>query len=355
MFFSKKVGVDLGTANTLVYVAGEGIVLNEPTVVAYSLEDKKILAVGNDAREMLGRTPGSIVASRPMREGVIADYRTTSAMITFFLKKALKGRVLWPQVMIAIPVGASQVEKRAVVAACKQAGASDVYLIDEPLAAAIGAKIPISHASGHMIVNLGGGTSEMAIISLGQLVVYSTVRVAGNKLDEAIMQVLRREHNLIIGERTAEEIKFKIGNAFIVEEISNRTEAVKERIGETASIKKTSNERTMEVKGRDFQSGMPKILEIGEHTITSAFHKPLKQILEGIKQVFAKTPPELAADIVDKGIVLSGGTASLTNIDKYLTYYTGVSSFVVEDPLFCVIRGVGMAIENLDNYKEAIR
>ena len=362
MFFHKKVGIDLGTANTLVYVAGQGIVLNEPTVVAYSLEDKRILAVGEDAREMLGRTPGSIIASKPMREGVIADYKTTSAMITYFLKKSLKGHVLWPQVMISIPGGASQVEKRAVVSACKQAGASDVYLIEEPLAAAIGAKIPISQASGHMIVNLGGGTTEVAIISFGQLVVYKTVRVAGTKLDEAIMQFLRREHNLIIGERTAEEIKVKIGNAFIEKKATpeeNKTPGVgesrQEAGGKTPGVKKNRIERTMEVKGRDFQSGMTKVLEIGERTVSEALQKPLKQILEGIKQVFALTPPELAADIVDRGIVLSGGTSSLTNIEKYITYYTGVASFVVEDPLFCVIRGVGMAVENLDNYKDAIR
>lgn len=337
MFFRKKVGIDLGTANTLVYVAEQGIVLNEPTVVAYSLEDKRILAVGDDAKDMLGRTPGSIVAARPLREGVIADYKTTSAMITYFLKKALKGRVFWPQVMISIPGGASQVEKRAVVSACKQAGASDVYLIEEPLAAAIGAKIPISQASGHMIINIGGGTAEVAIISLGQLVAYKTVRVAGTKLDEAIMQSLRKEHSLIIGERTAEEIKIKIGNAFLGEK------------------KEDFSERKMEVKGRDFQSGMPKVLEVGEGVISEALQKPLKQILEGVKQVFAMTPPELSADIVDKGIVLSGGTSGLTNIDKYISYYTGVASFVVEDPLFCVIRGVGMAIENLNSYKEAIR
>ena len=352
MFFRKKVGIDLGTANTLVYVAGVGIVLNEPTVVAYSLEDKRILAVGDDAKDMLGRTPGSIVASRPLREGVIADYKTTSAMITYFLKKALKGRVLWPQVMISIPGGASQVEKRAVVSACKQAGASDVYLIEEPLAAAIGAKIPISQASGHMIVNLGGGTTEAAIISLGQLVVYKTVRVAGTKLDEAIMQALRREHNLIIGERTAEEVKMKIGNALIEKENTPEVGDKKSMVN-TSGVK--NKERTFEVKGRDFQSGMPKVLEIGENMVNEALQKPLKQILEGIKQVFALTPPELSADVVDKGIVLSGGTSALTNIDKYITYFTGVASFVVEDPLFCVIRGVGMAVENLDNYKDAIR
>ena len=336
MFFTKKVGIDLGTVNTLVYVAKEGIVLNESTVVAYSLEDKRILAVGDDAKEMLGRTPGSIVASRPMKEGVIADYRTTAAMITYFLKKSLKGNIFWPQLMISIPGGASQVEKRAVVSACKQAGASEVYLIEEPLAAAIGAKIPISQASGHIIVNLGGGTTEVAIISLGQLVVNKTIRVAGTKLDEAILQHMRKKHNLIVGERTAEDIKMKIGNAFI-------------------DNNDTKPERTFEVKGRDYQSGLPIVLEIGEKSINEAIQKPLKQILEGIKEVLAQAPPELAADIVDKGIVLSGGTSLLTNIDRYITYHTGVASFVIEEPLFAVIRGVGMAIENLDSFKEAIK
>jgi len=337
MFFRKKIGIDLGTANTLVYVAGEGIVLNEPTVVAYSLEDKKILAVGEDAREMIGRTPGSIMAARPMKEGVIADYTTTSVMITYFLKKGLRSGVFWPEVMISIPGGASQVEKRAVVAACKQAGASDVYLIEEPLAAAIGAKLPISQASGQMIINIGGGTTEIAVISLGQLVVYKTVRVAGTKIDEAVMMELKKKHNMIIGERTAEDIKIKIGNALIDAKAT------------------AAEERKMEVKGRDFQTGLPKIYTIGEKDINLALTKPLKAILDGIKEVLSQTPPELAADIVDKGIVLSGGTALLTNIDRYITYFTGVSSFVVDEPLFCVIRGVGMAIENLDSFKEAIR
>jgi len=335
MFFNKKIGIDLGTANTLVYVAGEGIVLNEPTVVAYSLENKKILAVGNDAYEMIGRTPGNIVASRPMRDGVIADYTTTLAMISYFLKKATKGKLFWPKVLISIPGGASQVEKRAVVSACRQVGVKEVYLIEEPLAAAIGAKIPISQASGHMIVNIGGGTTEIGIISLGQLVVYQTVRVAGNKIDEAILTYMRKEYNLIIGERTAEEIKFKIGNAFI-------DESAKE-------------EKKIEVKGRDIQTGLPKVLEVGEKSINQAIQKPLKQILEGIKEVLSKAPPELAADIVDRGIVLSGGTSLLTNIDRFITYHIGVSSFVVENPLFCVIRGVGMVVEHLDQFKEAIR
>ena len=361
MFFQKKIGLDLGTANTLIYIAGEGIVLHEPTVVAYSLEDKRIVAVGEEAREMLGRTPGSIIASRPMKEGVIADYRTTATMITYFLKKALKGRVFWPQMVISIPGGASQVEKRAVVSACKQAGASDVYLMEEPLAAAIGAKIPISQASGHMIINIGGGTTEVAIISLGQLVAYKTVRVAGTKFDEAILNHMRKKHNLIIGERTAEDIKIKIGNALIepfstsaVSSFAKATEDKEERSGKTAEVNKVG-EKTMEIKGRDFQSGLPKILEVGERSINEALQKPLKQIIEGVKEVLSKTPPELSADIVDKGIVLTGGSALLTNIDRYITYYTGVASFVVEEPLFAVIRGVGMATENLDSFKDAIK
>lgn len=336
MFFGKKVGIDLGTANTLIYVEKQGIVLNEPTVVAYSLENREILAVGDDAKEMLGRTPGSIIAARPMKEGVIADYHTTSSMITYFLKKALRGFVLWPTIMISIPGGSSQVEKRAVVAACKQAGASNVYLIEEPLAAAIGAKIPIAQPSGHMIVNLGGGTTEIAVISLGQLVSYKTVRVAGTKFDEAILQQLRKKHNLMIGERTAEQVKMQIGNAFIEE-------------------KDESKLRTMEVKGRDFQTGLPRVLQLTEKDIAEAIQKPLRLILEGIKEVLALTPPELAADIVDKGIVLSGGTAQLTNIDRYVSYHINVASFVVEEPLFCVIRGIGMAIENFDSFKAAIK
>ena len=339
MWFKKKVGIDLGTANTLVYVVKEGILLNEPTVVAYSQEDKQVLAVGNDAREMIGRTPNSIVAARPMKEGVIADYTTTSAMITYYLRKALKGHVFWPEVMISIPGGSSQVEKRAVVAACKQAGASDVYLIEEPLAAAIGARIPISQPSGHMIVNIGGGTSEIGILSLGQLVVFKTVRTAGTKLDEAVLEHMRKKHNLHIGERTSEDIKMQIGNAHIKDLEEN----------------KELKESVLEVKGRDSQSGLPRIMEVGEISINEALQQPLKQIIDGIKEVLSESPPELAADIIEKGIVLSGGSALLKNLDKYVTYYTGVPAFVVEEPLFCVIRGIGMAIENLDSYKKAIR
>ena len=334
MAFRKKVAIDLGTANTLVYIAGEGIVLNEPTVVAYSIENKDILAVGDDARQMLGRTPGTIIASRPLKEGVIADYTITEAMVSYFLKKAVQGFTLRTDLMISVPGGSTQVEKRAVVSACKNAGATDVYLIEEPLAAAIGARIPISQASGHMIVNIGGGTAEIAVISMGQLVVYKSVRGAGTKLDESIIHYLRKKYNILIGERTAEDVKIKIGNAYM----------------ESADEK-----TTLEVKGRDFQSGLPKIVQVTEKALSEALQKPLKGILEGVKEVLAETPPELASDIVDRGIVVSGGTGQLKNIDSYISYNTGVAAFTAEEPLFCVIRGAGMAIENLDSYKEAIR
>ena len=330
MTFKKQVAIDLGTANTLVYIAGKGIVLNEPTVVAYSIENRQILAVGDDARQMLGRTPGSIIASRPLKDGVIADYTITEAMVSYFLKKAIKDFAFRIDLMISVPGGSTQVEKRAVVSACKNAGATDVYLIEEPLAAAIGARIPISQASGHMIINIGGGTAEVAVISLGQLVVYRSVRGAGTKLDEAIIHYLRKKYNLMIGERTAEDIKIKIGNAH---------------------LESASEEKTIEVKGRDFQSGLPKIVRVTEQEVSESLQKPLKTILEGVKEVLSLTPPELASDIVDRGIVISGGTGLLKNIDKYFSHHIGVAAFTAEEPLFCVIRGAGMAVENLDSYK----
>ena len=334
MTWRKKIAIDLGTANTLVYIAGKGIVLNEPTVVAYSVENNQILAVGDDARQMLGRTPGTIIASRPLKDGVIADYTITEAMVSYFLKKAVPQSVLKIDLMISVPGGSTQVEKRAVVSACKSAGASDVYLIEEPLAAAIGAQIPISQASGHMIINLGGGTAEIAVISMGQLVVYKSVRGAGTRIDEAIIQYLRKKYNLIIGERTAEEVKLTIGNAH---------------------LESASEEKTFEVKGRDFQSGLPKIVKVSEQAVSESIQKPLKGILDGVKEVLSETPPELASDIVDRGVVISGGTGLLHNIDRYFTANIGVAAFVAEEPLFCVIRGAEMAIENLESYKEAIR
>ncbi len=334
MNLRKKIAIDLGTANTLVYLAGRGIVLNEPTVVAYSQDTKQILAVGEDAKEMLGRTPGSIIASRPLKEGVIADYTICEAMVSYFIKKSIKGLTFRIDLMISIPGGSTQVEKRAVVAACRSAGATEVYLMEEPLAAAIGAKIPISQASGHMIVNIGGGTAEIAVISLGQLVVYKSVRVAGTKIDEAIAAHLKRHHSIVVGDRTAEDVKIKIGNAF---------------------LDSASESTTFEVKGRDFQTGLPKIIHVTEKDISESIQKPLKQILEGVKEVLSQTPPELASDIVDRGIVLSGGTSCLKNMDKFFTHNLGVAAFVAEEPLFCVIRGVGLAVENLESYKDAIR
>lgn len=335
MKFHRKVAIDLGTANTLMYVAGEGIVLNEPTVVAYSLQDKRIVSIGLEAKEMLGRTPGSIVAIYPLKDGVIADYTMTEALVSYFLKKSLKSFTFNLQLMITVPGGATQVEKRAVAAACKSAGAREVYLMSEPLAAAVGAKIPISQPSGHMIINLGGGTTEIAVISLGQLVVYKSVRTAGRKIDEAVMHHLKKNHNLIIGERTAEDIKMKMGVAY-------REENEEKNI-------------IMEVKGRDFQSGLPKAVELSDGVISESIQKPLKIILEGVKEVLSQTPPELASDIVDRGIVLAGGTALLRSIDRYFTYNINVLSFIAEDPMLCVVRGIGMAIENLETYKEAIR
>lgn len=330
----QKIALDLGTANTLVYLAGKGVILNEPTVVAYSLRNKSILAVGSEARDMLGRTPGTIIAARPLKEGVIADYSITEAMISYFIKKAIQGIAFKVDLMISIPGGSTQVEKRAVVSACKSAGATDVYLMEEPLAAAIGAKIPISQPSGHMIINIGGGTAEIAVISLGQLVVYRSVRTGGTKLDEAIAAHIRKEYSLVIGDRSAEDVKMRIGNA---------------------DKESASQEVTLEVKGRDFQTGLPRIIHVSELEICEALQKPLKIILDGVKEVLSLTPPELSSDIVDRGIVISGGTGLLRGIDRFFTYHLGVPCFIAEDPLLCVIKGVGMAIENLESYKEAIR
>lgn len=323
----------MGTANVLIYLERKGIILNEPTVVAYKISSKEVLAVGNDAKEMLGRTPNNIAADRPLKEGVIADYRITSTMIRYFLRKALRSPIFLSEIVISIPGGASQVEKRAVVSACRQAGAQNVYLVEEPLAAAIGAGLPISQASGNMIINIGGGTTEIAIISLGQLVAFKTVRVGGTALDTAIIEHLRRKHNLLVGERTAEDIKKKIGNAFVRDD---------------------DKVREIEVKGRDFHSGMPKTLILSERDINEAMERKLKSILEGVKEVLSQAPPELSADIVEKGMVLSGGSALLKNIDRFFSFYTGVPAFVVEDPLFCVIKGIGIIVEHLDRFKKSI-
>lgn len=336
----KRLGIDLGTANSLVYLAGVGVVLNEPTVVAVSIEDNRVVAVGNEAKEMLGRTPGNIVASRPLRDGVIADYVVTEAMLRYFINRACgRSRIFKPEVMICVPAGCTQVERRAVMDATLSAGARTVYLIEEPLAAAIGAKIPIAMASGNMIVDIGGGSTEAAVISLGGVVVHNSVRVAGNKLDEAITSFIKKKFNLIIGERMAEEVKIQIGSALP---------------SSSASATKSNPVKKMEVRGRDNLSGLPRMIEISSEEITQALTVTLNSIIAGIKGVLENTPPELASDIIDKGIVLSGGTALLNNIDKLIIQSTGVPVHIAEEPLLCVVRGTGVALENIDLYKRSI-
>ena len=332
--FSKRIGIDLGTANSLVYLAGAGIVLNEPTVVAVTTDDNKVLAVGNEAKEMLGRTPGNIIASRPMKDGVIADYVITEAMIRYFLDKvAGSSRLFKPEVMVCAPAGVTSVEKRAILDACISAGAKTAFLIDEPLAAAIGAKIPIANPSGNMIVDIGGGTTEAAVICLGGVVVHSSVRVGGNKIDEAIANYVRKKHNLIIGERMAEDIKVKIGSAIKL----NPKEVEK-----------------MEVRGRDVYSGLPKVIEITSDEVTDAILEVIQKIIGSAKTVLEQIPPELASDIIDKGIVMSGGTSLLRNLDKLLTDSLKVPAALAENPLLCVALGTGMALENLDLYKRSV-
>ncbi len=332
MALGKKIGIDLGTANCLVWLEGEGIVLQEPTVVAVSVEDNRVVAVGNEAKQMLGRTPGNIRASRPMRDGVIADYQVTEAMLRYFIQKVGGQSIFFkPDVMICVPAGCTQVERRAVLDATLSAGARNAYLIDEPLAAAIGAEIPIAAPSGSMIVDIGGGATEAAVISLGGVVVHKSARVAGNKIDEAIASYMRKKHNLIIGDQTAEEVKIKIGSA-------------------TALVKT----KKMEVKGRDSIMGLPKVIEITSTDVTEAIRPVLNQIIGAIKAVLEETPPELASDIIDKGIVMSGGTSLLRNFDKLMTQEVGVPAHVAEEPILCVVKGTGIALKNIEKYKKSI-
>lgn len=330
--FIKKIGIDLGTTYTLVHLPGRGIVINEPSVVALGVSDKKILAVGDDAKEMIGRTPDTIIAQRPLKDGVIADYQATEAMIRYYINKALGGvRFFRPEVMVAVPAGITSTEKRAVIDATMAAGAKAAYIIKEPIAAAIGANIPIGSASGHMIVDMGGGTSEVAVISLGGIVTNTSVRIGGNKLDHAIQEFVRKRHGLAIGERTAEEIKINIGSAMFLEE----------------PLK-------MDVKGRDMISGMPKIIEVTSDDVTEAIQGELEGIVGAIKNVLHKTPPELSADVMDKGMVLSGGTSLLRNMDKLFSQATGVPAYNADDALLCVAKGTGIALDNLDAYKRSI-
>lgn len=330
---SKRIAIDLGTANTLVYLGGEGIIINEPTVVAVTAEENKVVAVGKEAKEMLGRTPGNIVAMRPLRDGVIADYTITEAMLSYFIDKACgSSRFFKPEVMICIPSGVTQVERRAVLDATMSAGAKVAYLIEEPLAAAIGAKIPIAQPAGHMVVDMGGGSTECAVISLGGVVVHHSVRVGGNKIDEAIANYTKKKFNLLIGERTAEEIKIEIGTALIED----------------------NSDKKMEIRGRDSITGLPRTIELTRQQVNEAIMPVLMDIVHGVKGVLEKTPPELASDIIDKGIVMSGGTSLLHNFDKLMTKQTGVPCHVAEDALLCVVRGTGVALENIELYKRSI-
>jgi rod shape-determining protein MreB len=328
----KNIAIDLGTANTLVWVAGEGLVVNEPTVVAISAEDNKVVAVGEEAKHMLGRTPEALIASRPMRDGVIADYQVTEAMLRYFIGKVIgRFQLFKPNVMVCVPAGCTQVERRAALDATLSAGAGHAYLIDEPLAAAIGAQIPVSAPSGHMIVDIGGGSTEAAVISLGGVVTHKSARVAGNKIDETIQNYLKKKHNLIIGDQTAEEIKLKIGSATA-----------------TPKVEK------LEISGRDLVFGLPRTVVVTSTEVTEAMKPVLMQIIGAIKGVLEDTPPELASDIIDKGIIMSGGSSLLRNLDKLVTEETGVPAHVADEPLLCVVRGTGLVLENIELWKRSV-
>ena len=330
--FTKKLGIDLGTANVLVYVPNKGVVLNEPSVVAVSEEDNKIVAVGAEAKQMVGRTPDTIVAYRPMKDGVIADYRVTEAMLRYYIDKALGKWNMWkPDVLISVPAGVTSTERRAVVEAAVKAGAKNAYVIKEPILAAIGAGIPIHEAQGYMIVDIGGGTTDVAVISLGGIVTCTSVKVAGNKIDQAIIDYVKKTHNLGIGDRTAEQIKIQVGSAVAVEE-----------------------ELKMKIKGRDFVSGLPREAEIGTNEVVKAIQKELREMVKAIKDVFQETPPELAADIIDGGIIMTGGTSQLRHLPELVLRRTGVKAQLADEALFCVAKGTGVALEHLDTYKKSI-
>jgi rod shape-determining protein MreB len=330
--FTKKLGIDLGTANTLVYVPGKGIVLNEPSVVAVSEHDNRILAVGIEAKEMIGRTPDDIIAYRPMRDGVIADYRVTEAMLRYFIDKALGSYNLFkPEVMVSVPAGVTSTERRAVIEAAIRAGAKNAYVVKEPILAAIGAGIPIYEARGHMIVDIGGGTTDVAVISLGGIVASTSVKCAGNRLDQAIADYIKKTFNLAIGDKTAEEIKIQIGSAVPLDE-----------------------EFSMTIKGRDFIQGLPRSVIVSTNEIVKAIDKELREMVKAIKDVLQETPPELSADIIDQGIIMTGGSSQLRNLTELVYRRTGVKAILAEDPLYCVVKGTGIALEHLDTYKKSI-
>jgi len=333
--FSKDMGIDLGTANTLVYVPGKGIVVNEPSVVAINTQTREVLAVGNEAKEMIGRTPGNIVAIRPMRDGVIADFDTTQAMLKYFIGKAYVRSMFGPKprVVVCVPSGVTEVEKRAVLDAAIAAGAKDkdTYLIEEPMAASIGAGLPVEEPMGSMVVDIGGGTSEVAVISLGGVVTSTSLRTAGDELDSCIVNHIKKEYNLAIGDRTAEEIKLGIGSAYPREE-----------------------EKTIDIRGRDLISGLPKTITITSSEIMTALREPVFAIIDTIKQTLEATPPELAADVMESGITLTGGGALLSGLDKLISAETGIPVHIAEEPLNCVAIGTGLVLEHINTLKSVL-
>lgn len=332
---SHDMGIDLGTANTLVHVKGRGIVLREPSVVAIKSDTGDVLAVGEEAKQMIGRTPGNIVAIRPMKDGVIADFDVTQAMLKYFIRKAMGSKSFLsssPRVVVGVPSGVTEVEKRAVIDAAQQAGAREAYLIEEPMAAAIGAGLPVEEATGSMVVDIGGGTTEIAVISLGGIVTSRSIRIGGDEMDSAIVQYIKRMYNLMIGERTAEDIKVNIGTAIITPD----------------------TDKTMEIRGRDLVSGLPKTLTIQAKEIRDALNEPIYKIIDAVKGTLEKTPPELAADVMDHGIMMTGGGALLTNLDKLLSHETGMPVMVSEDALSCVGEGTGKSLGNIELLKRVV-
>ncbi|MGM7636522.1 rod shape-determining protein [Bacillus sp. Hm123] len=329
---NRDLGIDLGTANTLVYAKGKGVVVREPSVVALQTDTKQIVAVGNDAKKMIGRTPGNVVATRPMKDGVIADYETTATMIKYYIRQATNGGkgmfASKPYVMICVPSGITAVEERAVIDAARQAGARDAYTIEEPFAAAIGANLPVWEPTGSMVVDIGGGTTEVAIISLGGIVTSESLRIAGDEMDDAIVAYIRKQYNLLIGDRTSEAVKMEIGSAGDFEEIPN-----------------------MEIRGRDLLTGLPKTIEITGQEIADALKDTVYAIVDTVKSTLEKTPPELAADIMDRGIVLTGGGALLRNLDKVISQETNMPVLIAEDPLDCVAVGTGLALDHIHLFK----
>jgi len=328
----KKLGIDLGTTNILVFVPGKGIVLDEPSVVAVSEEGNKILAVGAEAKVMVGRTPESIVAYQPMKDGVIADYRVTEAMLHYYIDKALgRWNILKPDVLISVPAGVTSTERRAVIEAAVNAGAKNAYVVKEPILAAIGAGIPIHEPAGHMIVDIGGGTTDVAVISLGGIVASTSVKVAGNKIDAAITDYIKKNFNLMIGDKMAEDIKIAIGSAVPLDE-----------------------ELVMLVKGRDFILGLPRTVEVRTNEVVKAISKELREMVKAIKEVLQETPPELSSDIIDRGIIMTGGSSQLRNFPELILRRTGVKAHLAKDAYYCVAKGTGIALEHLDTYKKSI-